>query len=192
MERKSDTAALRRGCLDTLCSTQYVWAAGRLSWNDKRERCDCTGENWKGKSMHCPRLIRVRHFIVPSTCSARAATCVPVRGHVTEGASHHPEEGGWSYRHGLTSPAPSRHAFASLIMAAASAVKRAGPGAAFPSRVRSSALIILATLIVLRPGLLLGEGKDAWEKAAAQLAQWKREREESAKQRRKRDRMTPL
>ncbi|GHJ87147.1 hypothetical protein NliqN6_3549 [Naganishia liquefaciens] len=78
-------------------------------------------------------------------------------------------------------------------MTAAAAARRKGTSAAVnPSRVRSSAIIILATLIVLRPGLLLGEGKDAWHKALAHVAQWRREREESAKERRKRDRMTPL
>jgi hypothetical protein len=61
-----------------------------------------------------------------------------------------------------------------------------------PTRIRSSALIIIATLIVLRPGILVGEGRDVWDKVVGFVERWRREREESDKERRRRDRMTPL
>lgn len=60
------------------------------------------------------------------------------------------------------------------------------------NRVRSSALILLATLIVLRPGILLGEGKELWANVSAHIARWQAAKEESLKERRRRDLMTPL
>lgn len=64
--------------------------------------------------------------------------------------------------------------------------------ATLTKRVRSSALILLATLIVLRPGILLGEGRELWETVMEHVARWRAAKDEAQKERRRRDLMTPL